>query len=701
MLIRRAGTVIGIMLIPLALLGVKILIDREFDDNRRLRATVETSVEARAALSDLLALHLDAETGVRGYVLTGRDEFLEPYEAAIQRREGLFERLDAAMRGDARSSRDLTQLRATSGRKMALARATVADMQANRQEAARATIASGAGKRAMDAIRQEIAALDAAQAPRLEAVTAHGQGQRANLEFTITMLLVGIALLLAGAAALIGRTSRERLEALSRANRMAARQAAMFDGAVDGMLLLDDAGNIRGTNPSIFRMFGYREEELLGRHNTELMAEPFDLKTSRAWLESVGSAGEHGAGRRQEFTGLRADGSTFETEVAISLVPDQGERRYVAAIRDITDFKHAEAMKSEFVSTVSHELRTPLTSIGGSLGLLASGAVGKLNDKADRLVAIAHSNCERLIRLINDILDIEKIESANMHFADEELDICQLVLRTSAANGPFADGRGVSLATEGCDGRIMVRGDADRLEQALTNLVSNAIKYSPPGETVEVAALTEGKWVVVEVRDRGAGVPMEFRGRIFGKFAMADGSDSRQRGGTGLGLSIAREIAERHRGSIDFHDRDGGGTVFCLRVPIFEPDRVEARGRRGLPLVLHVDDDRDCLSVTRSAFEQVARIVSVASIEEAREVIASRPLAGAIVDVGLRDDDGTELIPLLRAQDESMPIVLFSAIDDQHVDAAADAVLIKSRSTIQDLVATVSKLLREKGGGGR
>ena len=699
MLIRRAGSVVGIILIPLALLGVQILIDREFDDNRRLRATVEASVETRAALADLLVLHLDAETGVRGYVLTGNDEFLQPYETAMQQREGLFDRLHTAMRGDEQSMRELTRLKETSNRKIALARESIEDMQANRQEAARARIASGVGKRVMDSIRQDIATLDAVQATHLEGVTQLGQGLRANLEFTITMLLIGIALLLAGAAALIGRTSRERQEALKRANRIAARQAAMFDGAVDGMLLLDDAGNIRSSNSSIFRMFGYREEELQGRHNTELMANPFDLKTSLAWLEAVGSAGEHGAGQRQEFKGLRADGSTFETEVAISLVPDQGERRYVAAIRDITDFKHAEAMKNEFVSTVSHELRTPLTSIGGSLGLLASGAVGTLNDKADRLVAIAHSNCERLIRLINDILDIEKIESGKMHFADEELDICRLVVRMSAANASYADGRGVALATDGCDKAILVRGDADRLEQALTNLVSNAIKYSPQGGTVEIAALTESKWVVIEVRDRGAGVPIAFRERIFGKFAMADGSDSRQRGGTGLGLSIAREIAERHGGSIDFHDRDGGGTVFCLRIPILTPDQVESKGGRGLPLVLHVDDDRDCLSVTRSAFDQVARIVSVASIEEARAVIASQPLTGAIIDVGLREDDGTELIPLLRAQDESIPIVLFSAIDDQHADASADAVLIKSRSTIQDLVATVRNLLHEKGGG--
>lgn len=699
MLIRRVGTLVGIILIPLALLGVQILIDREFDDNRRLRATVEAAVETRAALSDLLALHLDAETGVRGYVLTGNDEFLEPYDAAMQRREGLFDRLHEAMRGDEESKRELTKLKEISNRKVMSGRASIEDMQAGRQTEARARIASGVGKRTMDTIRQDIATLDAVQAQRLEAVTERDQGLRANLEFTITMLLIGIALLLAGAAALIGRTSRERQEALGRANRLAARQAAMFDGAVDGMLLLDDAGNIRGTNPSIVRMFGYREEELLGRHNTELMANPFDLETSRAWLEAVGTADEHGAGRRQEFTGLRADGSTFETEVAISLIPDQGERRYVAAIRDITDFKRAEAMKNEFVSTVSHELRTPLTSIGGSLGLLASGAVGKLNDKAERLVAIAHSNCERLIRLINDILDIEKIESGKMHFADDELDICQIVLRTTAANNPYAEGRGVSVVTEGCGDRILVWGDADRLEQTLTNLLSNAIKYSPRDDVVVLAVLAEGNQVVVEVRDRGPGVPAAFRERIFGKFAMADGSDSRQRGGTGLGLSIAREIAERHGGSIDFHDRVGGGTVFCLRMPILTPDQVESKGGHGLPLVLHVDDDRDCLSVTRSAFDKVARIVSVATIEEARTVIASQSLAAAIIDVGLRKDDGTELIPLLRAQDESIPIVLFSAIDDQHADAAADAVLIKSRSTIQDLVATVRNLLHEKGGG--
>lgn len=698
MKLRQAAVVIGIILIPLALLGVHFLIDREFDDNRELRGTVETAVATRDVLSGLLTLHLDAETGMRGYVLTGDETFLGPYESAMPRRERLFAQLRSVLRGDERSIGILERLARASDEKRAISARNIADVRAGRASAARARIASGVGKRSMDEIRAEIAALDSIQAAQLQAVTRRGEGLRGNLEFTITMLLVGIALLLAGTAAMIGRTSRERQEALDRANRMAARQSAMFDGAVDGMLLLDEAGNIQRANPSIFRMFGYGEAELVGRHNTELMADPFDLATSRAWLDRVGMAGEHGAGRRQEFTGRRNDGSTFETEVAISLVPDHGDRRYVAAIRDITDFKRAEAMKNEFVSTVSHELRTPLTSIGGSLGLLASGAVGKLNEKADRLVAIAHSNCERLIRLINDILDIEKIESGKMHFAQDELDICRLVERMTAANAAFADGRGVRLATQGCDQRILVLGDADRLEQLLTNLASNAIKYSPEGGTVEIAVLHEDKWVAVEVRDRGAGVPMSFRERIFGKFAMADTSDSRQRGGTGLGLSIAREIAERHGGSIGFRDRDGGRTVFYVRMPTVQTDSADGTGKHGLPVVLHVDDDRDCLSVTRSAFDGVARLVSVANIDEAREVIARKPLAGAIIDVGLRDADGKALIPLLRKQNDAMSVVLFSAIDDFHDDAKADAVLIKSRSTIQDLVATMRNLLEPDDG---
>jgi len=479
--------------------------------------------------------------------------------------------------------------------------------------------------------------------------------------------------------------------------RLSERQAAMFDGGVDGMLLLDGSGYILRMNPSVVRMFGYDSAELIGQHNTELMNDPFDLEASQAWLDQVGKAGIDGAGRRHEFVGRRKDGTTFATEVAVSRVSEGDDRRYVAAIRDISAFKRAEQMKNEFVSTVSHELRTPLTSIAGSLGLLSSGAVGPLNEKAGRLVGIAHSNCERLIRLINDILDIEKIESGKMHFAEEEIDIGALIEWTVAANRALADRHQVLLSAETPADRTLVRGDADRLEQLLTNLVSNAIKHSPAGQTVEIAAIAGSTRIAIDVMDRGSGIPEEFRSRIFGKFAMADTSDTRTKGGTGLGLSIAREIAHHHGGTILFQDRPGGGTIFRAELPVLAQIEQPRTSSRKLPLLLHLDDDRDCLSVVASAFEDRARVITVATLDEARRAIARHRLDGAILDIGLRDGNGGSLVPLLRRRDAAMPIVVFSAIDEPHREFAADAVVIKSRATLDDLVSTTMALLGDRG----
>ena len=408
----------------------------------------------------------------------------------------------------------------------------------------------------------------------------------------------------------------------------------------------------------------------------------------------MGKAGVDGAGRRQEFTGRRADGTRFETEVVISRVGNDDDKRYVASIRDISDRKRAERMKNEFVSTVSHELRTPLTSIGGSLSLLGSGKVGTIDEKAARLVTIARTNCERLVRLINDILDIEKIESGKMEFDPRRLTVGSLIERTVTANRQFAADHGVEISVNLPPWPQCVMGDPDRLEQVLTNLLSNAIKHSPAGETVEVWAHQQGSNLTLEVCDRGGGVPAPFRGKIFSKFAMADASDARTRGGTGLGLSIVKEIMERHGGMVGFKDRDGGGSIFFVTLPMIEAVTSETeRAEDTLPLVLHIDDDFDCLKIVESAFAGRAHIVSVGSLVEARARLRDAAFDATIIDIGMGRESGLDIVPQLRGAHPSLPIVLFTADDSAHDAVGADAVLVKSRAPIEALVETTMALV--------
>ena len=231
-----------------------------------------------------------------------------------------------------------------------------------------------------------------------------------------------------------------------------------------------------------------------------------------------------------------------------------------------------ERLKNEFVSTVSHELRTPLTSIRGSLGLLSGGVAGPLPAPVAEMVDIAHKNSERLIRLINDILDLDKMESGRMDLCLETAELAPLLAHAARAHHGYAGEYGVRVELVVDAPGARARVDADRLAQVLANLLSNAIKFSPRGEAVTLRLSRHAGRLRVQVEDRGPGVPDDFRARIFQKFAQADGSDTRKRGGTGLGLSIARALVERLGGTLDFTSAPGAGTTFAFELPECPPE---------------------------------------------------------------------------------------------------------------------------------
>jgi PAS domain S-box-containing protein len=248
--------------------------------------------------------------------------------------------------------------------------------------------------------------------------------------------------------------------------------------------------------------------------------------------------------------------------------------RMTGLIWDITESQRVERMKNEFVATVSHELRTPLTSIRGSLGLVSAGVAGKLPERAAGLVGMALNNCERLTLLINDILDMEKLESEKQRFDVRRMEVSELVKRSLEDNAGFAQSLSVHFVTPEplCNADVLV--DPGRFLQVMANLLSNASKFSPAGAAIEVTARCNQSRVRVAVRDYGKGIPPEFQPRIFQKFSQADSSDSRSRAGTGLGLAISRAIVERLGGHIGF-DTGPGGTTFYFELP--EADSVAAR----------------------------------------------------------------------------------------------------------------------------
>ncbi|AMD00405.1 ATP-binding protein [Halomonas chromatireducens] len=262
-----------------------------------------------------------------------------------------------------------------------------------------------------------------------------------------------------------------------------------------------------------------------------------------------------------------------DTVHEVRVVPAHGE--YLAIARDITERLQIEKMKGEFIATVSHELRTPLTAIRGALDMLDNGLAGELPESARPLVSIANKNSRRLVRLINDILDIEKLAAGQLKLHEQRFTLRPLIEQALEDNALYAESFGValSLVPPAANGEVLL--DPDRFAQVMANLLSNASKHSPAGDTVSVSLMhlrRGGKdWLEITVSDRGEGIPLAFQPRVFERFAQADGSDRRRVGGSGLGLAITRSLVHAMGGDIDFTSVPGEGTCFRVRLPCLAP----------------------------------------------------------------------------------------------------------------------------------
>ncbi|MEH1868576.1 MAG: response regulator [Nostoc sp.] len=347
-----------------------------------------------------------------------------------------------------------------------------------------------------------------------------------------------------------------------------ARFARILDIADDAIISINGFHNITLFNQGAEKIFGYSAQEVIGQGLDLLLPQRF-FQAHRQHVANFRQSPNiaRRMGERREIYGHRKDGSEFPAEASISKIDMGDEIFYTVILRDITRRKQIERMKDEFISVVSHELRTPLTSIYGSLGMLASGLLPTDSEQGKRLLQIATDSTERLVRLINDILDIERIESGK---AKMEAEICNIVdLITQAVNviQPLADKAGVTLSISALSGQVLA--DCDRIVQTLTNLLSNAIKFSSAGSTVWLGAQQEGDEVLLTVKDTGRGIPTDKIESIFERFQQVDSSDSRNHDGTGLGLAICRSIMQQHGGRIWAESILGEGSTFYVTLPLF------------------------------------------------------------------------------------------------------------------------------------
>lgn len=355
-----------------------------------------------------------------------------------------------------------------------------------------------------------------------------------------------------------------------------AREAmllAIHNSVVEAIIALDEDGLVISSNVAAGTVFGGAESRLAKRSLWDLIPnyglQNFDLNVWRTLNADLRA----GRVKSWEAIGRRLNGEQFPVEITLSDAGLGEKPVLVAVIRDISERRESEKKVSEFYSMVSHELRTPLTSIRGSLGLISGGLTGEIPPDAMELLGIAGESCDRLIRLINDILDLKKLESGKFQFRIEMLQPQDLVSVCLNQIEGFAGSRSVRLTSEILSKRAIL-ADRDRVLQVLTNLISNAIKFSPVNKVVHVCVRdsADGERIRFQVIDSGVGIKEENLALLFGKFQQIDSSDARAQEGTGLGLAICKSIVEQLEGSVGVQSIPGSGSTFWFELPAYKQE---------------------------------------------------------------------------------------------------------------------------------
>jgi PAS domain S-box-containing protein len=674
----------------------------------------------------LLGQIQDEQRSVRRYAVLDQKESLENVKQAATQAPQTLAELTELVRDSPVQMRRIKSIADDLHELHQYARRLIDIHDASGREAVTKFDNEGNGRLLMDRARTNIQAFSSYEHELLNRRNSVAeQNFRSTGRLTITASLVAAAFL-ACALLLSDRELMKRRRADARLEESLKLQSEILNSAHYAIVSSTRTGTITSFNAAAERMLGYQAAEVIGRATPALWHDPAELDARAREISnkrghplqvspgSFVSTARPGQSDEAEWTFIRRDGSRFRGSLVVTALtgPDGAVLGYLGILADVTERKKMELLKDEFISTVSHELRTPLTSIRGSLGLLAGGVLGPLSDKAAGMVQIAHQNSERLVRIINDILDIEKIEAGKLELHREPLPLHALLEQAVQVNQAYADKYQVRLALQPVADWDRVMADSDRLMQVMANLLSNAAKFSPPGSTVNIRAARQGARMRIEVEDHGTGIPEEFRSRIFEKFAQADASSSRRFEGTGLGLSITRQLVEAMGGIISFRSTTGKGTTFeielpcapdeaCYDLPRPPSDTARLRvlfceeGARMVPdkpRVLHVEDDLDLWRVLQTALEDKADIVTAATLEEAYARLRDEDFSLVLLDLKLPDGDGLSLLE--RLPHAKPPVVILSATEvPQDVQRRVSAALVKSRVSEAHIVQTILSLV--------
>lgn len=463
----------------------------------------------------------------------------------------------------------------------------------------------------------------------------------------------------------------------------------------------------------IFYIFGL-EPALFAPPLSEILS-CYPIEDGELLQQSMQQTMETGKPYHLQLKIYRPDGELRITEnrARAEFDPTGKITRLYGTTQDITDLKKVETLKDEFVSTVSHELRTPLTSIRGSLGLLLSGRLGELSLQGKRMLEIAVNNTDRLVRLINDILDLELIEARKVTFLRESCNVAELVRQAVEVVQPLAEKAEVKLVVKTL--AMQIRADPDRLIQTFTNLLGNAIKFSPPQTEIAIETSIDTTLnpnrLMITFQDQGRGIPPDKLQTIFGRFQQVDASDSRQKGGTGLGLAICQSIIQQHEGKIWAESTVGQGSTFFVALPLDQKKSITSELKQpwlttnntnNNKLILIVEDDLDLarilmITFTRHGFETIHAVNGSEAINFCQQIMPDL----LILDLAMPSINGYMVVKWLRdhlPQFSALPLLIYSAkeLNNQEqviLQLGKTEFLIKSRITPEFLEKRVMTLL--------
>ena len=477
------------------------------------------------------------------------------------------------------------------------------------------------------------------------------------------------------------------------------RNQAVLDYANYSIIGTDTDGLILTFNRGAEHLLGYRADEVINIHSPALFHLASEVVARAQVLskelntpiepsfEAFVAKTRLGQVDENEWTYVRKDGKQVAVLLSVTAQHDEAGNiiGFLGIASDITERKRIERMKSEFVSTVSHELRTPLTSIRGALGLVLGKASTGMSDKAKVLLETANRNCERLTLLINDILDLEKIESGSLVFQMTAVDAVSIAQQALISNEGYAQQHQVQLRLKDTVPTAIITGDEHRLLQVFANLLSNAIKYSPPNSYVDVSLSQQANHVLISIQDYGQGIPEAFRSHIFSRFAQADSSDTRAKGGTGLGLSITKAIIERHHGTISYDSSEGLGTTFYVQLPLLTQPTPQSIARDSGKILI-CEYHPETANGLRQLLTQEGMMADIASdAPTASLLLKQHSYRALLLDLNVFDIDTqrVQLIKELCVETESLhlPIIIVSS---RPKEQAQD--MMETASTVVDVL---------------